>query len=106
MLLKADEQKRNQKQRIDVLDKALVNAHLIGVPGLGTLTVGGLPGGVLEDTGRETDRALDPEALVLGPAEEVRADLLEGLDVAGSQGDPDLLVRLFSSVTKKTVSYA
>jgi hypothetical protein len=37
------------------LDKTLVDAHLVLVPGLGTLTVGGLAGGDVQGLGRETD---------------------------------------------------
>lgn len=32
-----------------------MDAHLVGVPGLGTLTVGGLTGGDLEGLGGKTD---------------------------------------------------
>ena len=68
-----------------------MDAHLKGVPGLGTLTVGGLTGGDLEDLGGETDGALDAELLVLGTVDELLADLLERLDVAGGEGDADLV---------------
>lgn len=68
-----------------------MDAHLKGVPGLGTLTVGGLTGGDLEDLGGETDGALDAELLVLGTVDELLADLLEALDVAGGEGDADLV---------------
>ena len=46
------------------LDETLVNAHLVEIPGLGTLTVGGLAGVDLEVLGRQTDGALDAEVLV------------------------------------------
>lgn len=39
----------------DLLNQTLVDAHLVGVPGLGTLTVGGLTGGDLEGLGGKTD---------------------------------------------------
>jgi hypothetical protein len=68
-----------------------VDAHLVGVPGLGTLTVRGLTGGDLEDLGGETDGALDAELLVLGTVDELLADLLERLHVAGGEGDADLV---------------
>lgn len=77
--------------RGDSLDEALVDAHLIGVPGLGTLTARGLAGGDLEVLGGETDGALDAEVLVLGAVDELLADLLEGLDLAGGEGDADLV---------------
>ena len=67
-----------------------MDAHLEGVPGLRTLTVGGLTGGDLKDLGGETDGALDAELLVLGTVDELLADLLEALDVAGGEGDADL----------------
>jgi hypothetical protein len=68
-----------------------VDAHLVGVPGLGTLTVRCLTGGDLKDLGGETDGALDAELLVLGTVDELLADLLERLDVAGGEGDADLV---------------
>lgn len=48
-----------------------MDAHLKGIPGLGTLTTRGLAGGVLEDLGREADGALDAEVLALGTLDEV-----------------------------------
>lgn len=39
----------------DLLNQTLVDAHLEGVPGLGTLTVGSLTGGDLEGLGGKTD---------------------------------------------------
>jgi hypothetical protein len=59
-----------------------VDAHLKGVPGLGTLTARGLAGGDLEALGGQTDGALDAELLVLGTVDELLAHLLEGLNVA------------------------
>jgi hypothetical protein len=73
------------------VDEALVDAHLKGVPGLGTLTVGGLTGGDLQDLGGQADGALDAELLVLGTVDELLAHLLEGLDVARGEGDSDLV---------------
>lgn len=68
-----------------------MDAHLVHVPGLGTLTVGGLAGGDLEGLGGEADGALDAEVLGLGALEELGGHLLEGLDLARGQGDPDLV---------------
>jgi hypothetical protein len=65
--------------------RTLVDAHLKGVPGLGTLTVGGFTGGDLQVLGGQTDGALDAELLVLGTVD------LEGLDVARGEGDADLV---------------
>jgi hypothetical protein len=69
----------------------LVDAHLVGVPGLGTLTARGLAGGDLQVLGGQADGALDAELLVLGTVDELLADLLEGLDVARGEGDSDLV---------------
>jgi hypothetical protein len=68
-----------------------VDAHLEGVPGLGTLTARGLAGGDLQVLGGQTDGALDAELLVLGTVDELLADLLEGLDIARGEGDADLV---------------
>ena len=68
-----------------------MDSHLEGVPGLGTLTTGGLAGGDLEVLGGEADGALDAEVLGLCAVDELSADLLEGLDLAGGEGDADLV---------------
>jgi hypothetical protein len=68
-----------------------VDPHLVGIPSLGTLTVGGLSGGDLQGLGGEADGALDAEVLGLGALEELVADLLEGLNLAGGEGDADLV---------------
>jgi hypothetical protein len=68
-----------------------VDAHLKGIPGLGTLTVGRLAGGDLQVLGGQADGALDAELLVLGAVDELLAHLLERLDVARRQGDADLV---------------
>lgn len=73
------------------VDKTLVDSHLVGVPGLGTLTARGLAGGDLEVLGGQADGTLDAELLVLGTVDELLADLLEGLDVARGEGDSDLV---------------
>jgi hypothetical protein len=75
----------------NLLNQALVDAHLILIPGLGTLTVGGLTGHDLELLGGQTDGALDAEVLGLGAVDELLADLLEGLDLARGEGDADLV---------------
>ena len=78
---------------VKFLDVALtlVDAHLVGVPGLGTLTARGLAGGDLQVLGGQTNGALNAELLVLGTVDELLADLLEGLDVARGEGDADLV---------------
>ena len=73
------------------VDQALVNAHLVEVPGLGTFTVGRLTGGNLQVLGGKANRALDTEVLGLGALNELGADLLERVDLAGGEGDSDLV---------------
>ena len=93
------------------VDDALVDAHLEAIVGVGTLTTWRLASGNNQLLGWHTHRSLAVETLVLGALNEVRADcnnnkldkeeevqstgafvtLLEGLDVAGSQGDANLV---------------
>ena len=61
------------RRRVQV-DEALVDAHLEPVPGVGTLTARRLAGGDAERLGRQPDRALNLEPLVLGTLDEVSAD--------------------------------
>ena len=68
-----------------------MDAHLELVPSLGTLTVGGLTGGDVQGLGGQTDGALDLEGLGAGTVDELLAHLLEGGDLAGGQGDADLV---------------
>lgn len=77
-----------------ILDETLVDAHLEAVPGLGTLTARGLAGGDLEALGRKADGALGAEVLVLSTVDDLSADLLEDLDLAGGEGDADLVALL------------
>ena len=72
-----------------------MDAHLVAVPSLGTLTARGLTGGDLEGLGRQTDGALDTQVLALGALEDLGADLLEDVDLAGGEGDSDLVGLLF-----------
>jgi hypothetical protein len=76
-----------------------VDAHLEAVPGLGALTAGGLAGGDLEGLGGQADRALEAEVLALGALDDLGADLLEDLDLAGGQGDADLVALLRTGVS-------
>lgn len=73
------------------VDETLVDAHLVLVPGLGTLTVGGLTGGDVQGLGGKTDGALDLEGLGAGTVDQLRAHLLEGGDLARGEGDADLV---------------
>jgi hypothetical protein len=77
--------------RGDLLNETLVDAHLELVPGLGTLTVGGLTGGDVQGLGGQTDGALDLQGLGASTVDQLLADLLEGGDLAGGEGDADLV---------------
>ena len=68
-----------------------MNAHLKGIPGLGTFTVGRLAGRDAQVLGGKTDRSLDTEVLGLGTINKFGADLLEVLDVARGKGNADLV---------------
>lgn len=78
----------------NILDETLVDAHLEAVPGLGTLTARGLAGGDLEGLGGKADGALDAEVLVLGTLDDLGGNALEDLDLAGGEGDADLVALL------------
>ena len=54
-----------------------------------TLAARRLAGGNAEDLGRQADRALHLQALVLGALDQVSADLLEVLHVAAGEGNTD-----------------
>jgi hypothetical protein len=73
-----------------------VNAHLILVPGLGTLTVGGLTGRDVQGLGGKTDGALDLKGLGAGTLDQSSAHRLEGGDLAGGEGDTDLVDLLYA----------
>lgn len=77
--------------RENLLDETLVDAHLELVPGLGTLTVGGLTGGDVQGLGGQTDGALDLQGLGASTVDQLLADLLEGGNLAGGEGDADLV---------------
>lgn len=68
-----------------------MDAHLIRIPSLRTLTARSLTGGDLEKLGRQTNGALDTQVLALGALEDLGADLLEDSDLAGGEGDSDLV---------------
>lgn len=76
------------------VDEALVDAELVEIPGLGTLTARGLASGDLEVLGGQADGALDGEALAAGALNELGADLLERLNLSASQGDSDAVALL------------
>ena len=78
-----------------------MDSHLKAIPGLGTLSAGCLSGGNLQGLGWETDGALDAEILGLGTVDELLADLLERVNLAGGEGDADLVGFLL----RKKVNY-
>lgn len=80
----------NLRRRIQI-NQSLVNAHLVHIPCLGTLTARGLTSGDLEDFGRETNGALNAELLGFGTLEELGADFLEGGDFAAGEGYADFV---------------
>lgn len=69
---------------------ALVDAHLVGVPCLRTLTIGGFTGGNLEDLGGETHWATGLELVFTGTVGDVRSDTLDMLDRRGAESDSSL----------------
>ena len=68
-----------------------MNAHLECVPSLAALTTWCLPGRDLQVLGGQADWTADSEILRLCALNELAADLLEGLDFAGGEGDADLV---------------
>lgn len=68
-----------------------MDSHLEAIPGLGTFTTRSFTGGNLQGLGWETDWSLDTEILSLGTLDELTADLLEGLNLLGGEGDSDLV---------------
>ena len=94
-----------------------MDAHLELVPGLGTLTVGGLAGGDVQGLGGQTDGALDLQGLGARTVNQLLAHLLERGNLARGEGDADLVdllqralaiaqieLRLRSSVRRKAAS--
>jgi len=72
-----------------------VNSHLKAIPSLGSFTTRGLAGSNLQGFGWQADRALDAQILGLCAVDELLADLLEGLNIAGCEGNADLMGFLF-----------
>jgi len=68
-----------------------VDAHLVLVPGLGTLTTRSLAGGDGESLSGQADGALDVERLGAGTLDQLLAHLLEGSNLARGEGDTDLV---------------
>jgi len=77
--------------RVEV-DEALVDAHFEAVPGIGTLTARGLAGSDAQALGGHAHRASHTELAVSGALLQVRAHLLQVLNVQGGQGDADAVL--------------
>jgi hypothetical protein len=73
------------------LNQTLVNPHLKLVPGLGTLTVRCLTGRDVQGLRREPNWALNGERLGARALDQLLADLLQRGDLAGAEGDADLV---------------
>merc|ERR1712038_462148 len=71
------------------VDDPLVVPHLETIPGLGTLSARSLTGGDSQGLGGHPDGSLGLEFLLLGTLDKVGAHLLQALDGAAGQGDPD-----------------
>lgn len=72
-----------------------MDTHFVLIPGLRTLTVGGLTGRDGEGLGGKTDRSLDVEGLGAGSVDQLLAHLLERGDLARGEGDTDLVDLLY-----------
>lgn len=73
------------------VNNTLVDAHLVGVPSLGTLTVGSLSGGDTQDLGGHSNGTLLDDLVLHGSGNDVGRNLLQLLDLGGGQGDSDLV---------------
>jgi len=73
------------------LNQPLVDSHLVRVPRLTSFTTRSLPRRDFQALGRQADRAFDTQVLGFGTFDQLLADLLQGLDFAGSEGDADLV---------------
>jgi hypothetical protein len=68
-----------------------VDSHLKRIPCLTTFTTRCFPCSDLQILCREADGALDAKVLRLRALNELLADLLKRLDIAGCEGDTDLV---------------
>ena len=73
------------------VNQTFVDLELVPIPSLGTFTTRSFTGGNLEHLGRETNGSFDTALFVLGSVDEIRRELLEALNVATRQGDPDFV---------------
>ncbi len=74
-----------------LLNQPLVDPHFVRIPRLTSFTTRGLPRRDFQALCRQADRALDTQVLGFGTFDQLLADLLQGLDFAGSEGDADLV---------------
>ena len=77
--------------RTHQVDEALVDAHLVAVPGLGALTAGRLAGGDTQDLGGQAHRPLHIQVLVLGPTLQVSTHCVQQ-----RVGPPNLAIKTVS----------
>merc|ERR1719317_750643 len=63
------------------INDPLVDSHLELIPGLGTFSTRSFTGGDTQGLGWHAHRALNLQLLVLGSADQVSADLLQGLNI-------------------------
>ena len=73
------------------VDDTLVNAHLVVVPGLGTLTARRLARRDSQDFGGHADWSVDLELLLLGTLDQVSAHLLQALHIRARERDADAM---------------
>ena len=69
-----------------------MNAHLVTIPGLGTLTIGRFTRGNTQGLGWHADWALDLQVLVLGGLDQLVGDALDGRAVLGGDRDADFVL--------------
>eukprot|EP00055_Hartaetosiga_balthica_P002547 m.4365 g.4365 ORF g.4365 m.4365 type:complete len:128 (-) comp2218_c0_seq1:67-450(-) len=74
------------------VDHALVDAHDVTIPGLGTLTIRGLTGSDLQLLGRHANWALDRETPLLSVDHNLGTCRLQLLWVRRSEGDADAML--------------
>ena len=72
-----------------------MDAHLVCIPRLTTLSTWRLPRGDLERLGRQAYGALNSQVFPLCALNELLADFFEGLDFAGGERDADFVDFLY-----------
>ena len=73
------------------INQSLMDAHLVGIKSLGTVTTRGFSSSNSEDFGRQTNGAFDFELLFLGSLNQIIRDFFKIFDVSGSERDSWLL---------------